>query len=291
MAKPLPKYGALDRMEIEFAGPDVVAMARALHRQVGMLRGAIDVEAVAYALDVCEIRLEPLDNIEGALLTTPEKSAGSILVNRRSAPRRRRFTIAHELCHVLHTHHRPQRQVGFLCSSEDIRVRSHVLRPGLTRHERQEWQANRFAIEMLVPEHLLAPYLDVEPNLEIVLDVADEFAVSREAAARHFIEKSDRPLAMVFSHNGRVRYAVCDEEFPPLGLQRGDQLAAHVGNVGELSDLEIGDASDWLRRPNDATLACQTLAQQNNHAMTLLTLEDTEEVPPPPMFRRSARKR
>ena len=37
MAKPPPKYGALDRMEIELAGLDVVAMARALHHQVGML--------------------------------------------------------------------------------------------------------------------------------------------------------------------------------------------------------------------------------------------------------------
>ena len=155
-------------------------------------------------------------------------------------------------------------------------------KPRMTRHERQEWQANRFAIELLVPEHLLAPYLDAEQNLEIVLNAAYEFAISREVAARHFIEKSDRPLAMVFSQNGRVRYAVRDGEFSPLGVRRGDQLASHVGYVGEVSEVETGDASDWLQRPWSVLLACQTLTQQNSYAMTLLMLEDAEEMPSPP---------
>lgn len=247
-------------MEIEFASPDVVAMARALRRQVGMLRGAIDVKAIAYAFDVREIRLEPLDNIERALLTPPEKEVGSILVNRQSRPQRRRFTIAHELRHLLHAHYRPQGKQGFLCSNKDIRFRSHVLKPGLTRHHRQEWQANRFAIEVLVPAHLLAPYLDAEPNLEVVLALANDFDVSREAAARHFIEKSDRPMAIVFSQHGRVRYAVRNDEFPQLGVHRGDPLAAHVRDTGELGALETADPADWLHRPDGVAITCQSLA-------------------------------
>lgn len=171
MASPPQKYDAFHRMEIELAGPDVVAMARALHRQLGSLRGAIDIEAVAYELDIFEIRTEPLDNIEGALLTTPEKSAGAILVNSQSRPRRRRFTIAHELCHLLHAHHRPMGPQGFICSSNDVRVGHFTLKPGLTRHERQEWQANRFAIEMLVPEQRLTQHLETEPSLDVVLDI------------------------------------------------------------------------------------------------------------------------
>ncbi|MEL7469582.1 MAG: XRE family transcriptional regulator [Pseudomonadota bacterium] len=221
-----------DRMEIELAGPDVVDMARAFHRQLGSLHGPIDVEGIAYELDDCEIRDEPLDNVEGALLTTPDKTAGSILVNRRPGLRRRRFTIAHELCHLLHTHNRPLGQQGFPCASKDIRIRSHLPKPGMTRDERQEWQANRFAIEVLVPEYLLTRYLEDQPCMEFVLEMADELDVSREAAARRFIEKCEAPLAMVFTQHGRVRYAVKNDGFPLLGVEPGGPVVIVGDEVG-----------------------------------------------------------
>lgn len=56
MARPPLKYGAFDRMEFEFAGPDAAAMAGALYRQLGSLDGSIDVAAIAYELDIVEIR-------------------------------------------------------------------------------------------------------------------------------------------------------------------------------------------------------------------------------------------
>ena len=62
---------------------------------------------IARALDIHEIRVEPLSNFEGALITTAERGYGSILVNGNVDRRRQTFTIAHELGHFLNIWHRP----------------------------------------------------------------------------------------------------------------------------------------------------------------------------------------
>lgn len=50
------------------------------------------------------------------------------------------------------------RHQGFFGSRADIARGDWSVRPGMTRHQRQEREANRFAIELLAPAHRLKPY-------------------------------------------------------------------------------------------------------------------------------------
>ncbi len=81
----------LDRMAIEEVGSNAVRLAKAIHVQLGMARSAVPIHEIATALDIIEIRAEPLTNLEGALITTPERGVGRILINSGSGPRRQRL--------------------------------------------------------------------------------------------------------------------------------------------------------------------------------------------------------
>jgi hypothetical protein len=88
---------ALNRMEIEDSGPNPERLAAAIHLQLQHSSGPVPVYEIAEALDIVEIREAPMRGLEGAVVTTPDRNVGSIVVNSRSRPLRRRFTLAHEL--------------------------------------------------------------------------------------------------------------------------------------------------------------------------------------------------
>ena len=140
----------LDRIALDDAGGNPRKIAEAIHLQLGDLTGPVPVDAIAHALDIVEICKEPLTSFEGALITNVEKDYGSILVNARSNPQRRRFTVAHELGHFLNAWHKPTIQ----CSREDM-----IVSAARDRHLRQETEANAFSIELLTPRKRLACHL------------------------------------------------------------------------------------------------------------------------------------
>jgi hypothetical protein len=84
----------LDRMAIEEAGPDPERIAASIHMQLALLSGPVPIHQVAEALDIVEIRLVPLKGLEGALVSTPERDIGSIVVNSASSAQRQRFSVA-----------------------------------------------------------------------------------------------------------------------------------------------------------------------------------------------------
>jgi len=72
-----------------------------------------------------------------------------IVVEANDHEHRRRFSIAHEIGHfVLHLQDHPEL---FLCSQEDMELQT----PDEGQHRRQEWEANLFAGELLMPEQPL----------------------------------------------------------------------------------------------------------------------------------------
>jgi len=84
-----------------------------------------------------------------------------IAVAQSHHPHRRRFSIAHEIGHfVLHCAPEPAQVNLFRCSSADMDISRSVPRAGEARlHVLQEWEANRFAGELLMPRQaLLAMY-------------------------------------------------------------------------------------------------------------------------------------
>lgn len=269
----------LDRIAIEEVGGNPVKLAAAIHQQLGDRPGSVPVYEIASALDILEIREERLTNIEGALITPPARGYGSILVNSNSRPPRRRFTVAHELLHFLSSYHHPVSQDGFFCSRQDL-ISSD--QKSADRHQRQEAEANAFAIELLAPLKRVRGYLRGPPDLHAVVAMADELAISREAAARRFVSSHREPLAAVFSHNGRVVYREPSRAFPRLSISRGQQLTLARSLADDrLSEMEEANPEDWLDISQGVAMSAQTLWQADGYAITLLhvvhTAEDDEE--------------
>lgn len=270
----------LDRMEVEEVGVNPVRLAAAIHDQLGPRPGAVPVEAIARALDITAIRFEPLSNIEGALVTMLERDTGQILVNATSPPRRRRFTIAHELGHFLNVWHVSTSPTGFGCSRDDLRasLRGRYDRER-DRHLRQEAEANMFAIELLAPGHRLRPFLAGVPDLAKVLALSDEFDISREAGVRRYVECHRDTLAVVFSRGNCVVYYDAGNRFPRLALRKDSPLPdLPTSRAGvHLSDTEEAEPTEWLLGSGRYELTAQTLHQQDGWAMTLLSAEELDE--------------
>lgn len=111
--------------------------------------------------------------ISGAISPDQSARAGfAIRINRHDPDPRQRFTVAHEIGHYLI--HRDQIGQGIV---DDVLYRS-------TLSDRREAEANRLAADILMPDHLVAEWLDRARALnveDIPLYLADRFRVSEAA--------------------------------------------------------------------------------------------------------------
>lgn len=270
---------ALDRMEIEDSGPNPERLAAAIHLQLQHSNAPVPVYEIAKALDVVEIREARMGGLEGALVTTPDRNVGSIVVNSRSHPVRRRFTLAHELGHFLNPWHRPSdSSSGFFCTRGDLGNGWRRGSAPVSRHVAQEIEANRFAIELLAPAPLVRRHLSGIPDLAKVIELADNFGLSRAAGARRYVELHPRPTGLVFSADGVVRYVERHSDFSFVSCRPGQRLPALPAPTDEagLSDHVEVDPRDWLGRPGRDSLVAQTLTQRDGYAITLLVFDATE---------------
>lgn len=266
---------ALDRMAIEEAGPNPERLAAAIHDQLRHQGGEVPVAAVAKALDITEIREARLESIEGALLAPADRNMGAILVNSDSSYARRRFTLAHEPAHFLNPWHRPENSSGsFACSRADLATPWRKLPISASRHYTQEAEANRFAIEVLAQLRLVRPYLRGVPDLAKVLTLSDALGLSREAAARRYVELHAQPCALVFSADGVVRYVEGGPAFPFVSCRLGQRLIALPEPVDAtgLSAHEDGAAQDWLGRPVRDDLVIKVIAKENSEKFAVFSL-------------------
>lgn len=263
-------------MAIEEAGLNPQRLAEAVHHQLAGLDGAVPVYEIAAALDIEEIRERPLLNFEGALVTTRERDHGSILLNSRSSRQRRRFSLGHELLHFLNPTHEQTSADGFHCTRRDMSIAGGD-KIG-DRHRRQESEANTFAIELLTPRHRLKPFLRGTPELAQVVSMAGEFDISREAAARRFVEIHSDDLAVVFCKDSRFVYASHGRNFPRLSVRAKEQCELGKPVEGMISEFDEASADDWLHSPPRACeLLAQTLWQANGHSITLLRADQPDD--------------
>ena len=285
---------AIDRMELEDVGDNPERLAAAVIDQAGISSGYVPVREIALASDILEIKEAPLSGFEGALVTTPEKCDGIILVKKGPSEKRKRFTIGHELGHFLIGCHRPV-DGKFECTSKDMWANQ--FKPS-DRAAKMEVEANRFAAELLMPKKMLVPWIKkiCDVDLSHVLSLAKDYRVSKEAAARRFIDLIDEPTAIVFSKDGLIRYWLKNEDFPALDLRPNSQLpedslsAAFEKSIGSISQIEEIDHDAWLRGKVDGILYEQVLIQRDGYRLTLLTCElrddDDEDEWDAPRFRR-----
>lgn len=272
----------IDRMEIDDVGGNPVKLATAVLMQIPDLPSRIPVREIATALNIIEIREENLVKLEGCLISPENKSKGWILVNAGRSERRKRFTIGHELGHYLNPWHKPSTADGLQCSSKDLRAQE--FKPG-NRTVQMEVEANIFAAELLMPTELFRELLHRHESIDLnqVILAADEFYVSREAAARRFVELSAEDAAVIFSKYGIIRYVKRHPNFPSLNVWINDPLPSQSLSmkssqpVGTISDWDVLDSDVWLRSANHSRVCEQTLAQRNGYRLTLVALEEPSD--------------
>lgn len=144
----------------------------------------IDLEAIAWTLGA-EVRYRQLDGCEARIIGCGDRAI--ITVNERSSPRRRRFSVGHEIGHW--SHHRGR---CLVCRADEINR-------GGDNRSLMEKTADRYAANLLIPPYLLRPVLAKLKRLtfQTVTDVANRFSVSRIPAAIQIIEARFGPALLV----------------------------------------------------------------------------------------------
>ncbi len=144
-------------------------------------RPPVPVEKLArkYAQIVRESLPSDISGMLVPLASTDEKSRWAIVVNANDAPVRQRFTIAHELGHLLiHRYLTPHADGRY-----QVRFRNEKSASGSVR---EEIEANQFAAELLMPERDVR-HLAIRLRLDVLDSDADKEAVRKlMSAARRF---------------------------------------------------------------------------------------------------------
>jgi hypothetical protein len=261
------------------------ALLATIHKlQGGQFPIPIPIEDWAAALDITAIAPLETEGFEGGLVMFSDRSSATILVNRNSGPRRRRFTVGHELGHFLLPWHTPRSGQGFLCSKQDMVV--YRGKPGGDRYIEMEAQANRFSAGLLMPAGPFRTDLRARRNFEVshIVELADRYDTSKEATARRCVDLHDDAIAIVVSRDGKILYVYSGQDFPRLAVWNGHPLP--TASVTHRSALRPGQSSEWGEMPADLWLerargsVCeQALGQKDGFRLTLLTFETESDDP------------
>ena len=159
---------------------------------------------------------------------------------------RTRFSVAHELGHFhIPTHAR--RKTGW-CGENDMAMRE---RDGTN----YEWEANDFASELLMPQHLFAK--DASTRDPIFGDIAlladiGSYDVSVTAAALRYVELTKEACALVCAREGVIEWVAKSESFFYRIPWRGDSTpvgsyaSATFSGEPPLEGAEPIDPYAWL---------------------------------------------
>lgn len=198
-----------------------------------------------------------------------------IVVNANDSQERQRFTVCHELAHIV---------LGLPSDHKALAWWSYAKRP------LSEILCDIFAAELLLPYGLFKPLAeDSGIGLDAVEDLASRFLASISATGSRFGAVISSPCAFVLSEQGKVRYASRSAALrdayawiqPRLDLPRGS-LSARVRGGEVCGGSEPVDADIWFSDWERGGI----LQEEAKHfsrwdqTLTLLWFEDGE-VPAP----------
>jgi Zn-dependent peptidase ImmA (M78 family) len=278
----------LDLMDLADIGQPV-KLAHEIHRQLRAQFGTVPLKiplpGIAETLGIVGIREFDTDDFEGTLVV--QNGFGAIGLRKGLRSGRRNFTLGHEIGHMIIPNHRLQKS-DFQCAPADMsreRESNWDKRPVL---ERIEVEANEFSAALLVP---LAEFQIERRRLGSALDVAhvrhlaETFDVSQEMMAAIYVKTSDEKVAIITSHNGKVRRVIPCNGFPYLGLRRDAPIPPgtitktlqNTEEAGSVSELREMATHSWLERKGSVSaLYEQVFTQESGWAMTLLTVDEDE---------------
>ncbi|WP_306262015.1 hypothetical protein [Pararhizobium sp. IMCC21322] len=124
--------------------------------------------------------------------------------------------------------------------------------------------------------------MEPSADLQHVLSVANQLNISKEAAARRYVELHEECVGIAFSKDDRLRCWVSNDGFPKTIIAKDQTMPwlPQETDVRKPTDLHEINPSDWFAMLNDGQAYIQTYYQQHGYAMSLLTVEknhDTED--------------
>jgi len=169
----------------------------------------IRVRDIAYAMGATVVEKK----VPGAAASIVKlKDKATIRVPYDNSPERKRFSIAHELGHLLMNH---LTSIHRVCTDEDM----------LNWYQSsQETQANFFASELILPTKLVVRQCDVETvNFNPIMAIAKDFRASLTATAIKFIRLCPERCAVVYSSHGKIKWFYKSPTWWPF-IRRGERL-------------------------------------------------------------------
>lgn len=183
-------------------------------------------------------------------------------------PERQRFSIAHELGHLLLGH---VESIQKACSDDDMMN---------WYQSSQETQANFFAGELILPAKLVSSRCDIENiSFDPVKQIATDFRASLTATAIKFVRLCPEKCAVVFSTKGKVKWFYKSPDWWPF-IHRDKKLDKRtlaydffVGEPMELEPVEV-DADAWVEsRGLDEIVEHSIASSQYGFVLSLLWIK------------------
>lgn len=270
---------SFSRLDLDGLGSPVDIAAR-IHQLQPDLPLNFSIEDLCTKLDILAIEEVATNGFEAALIMDANKAMGSILLAADRRPERRRFSIGHELGHFLIPTHLPRSGHPFECSLADFhQMDTHEQ----NRRKRVEAEANKFAAHLLMPHsRIRAGMLSRQPDLRDIVRLAADFAMSKEAMARAYIDAQRATVAVIILRDGLLHRAYRGADFPWIEPRLGqpvpqDSIAhGHRLTPGEFSESEECEPEVWFEGRSAARVEVvteQLYGQISGFAMLLLHVE------------------
>ncbi|MGV3629878.1 MAG: ImmA/IrrE family metallo-endopeptidase [Bacteroidota bacterium] len=208
-------------------------------------RGAARARQLLDEIGFDEITTIPMDifvsSLNATLIEEPIKNSDGTIVRGRSKtlikvnseipyPEKKRFTIAHEVGHLLlheqlEVHNENSNTLNWFNNAEQ------QMKTGI-----QEWEANDFAAELLMPEQIfLAEAKGKVFGPELLKHLSERFQTSLTSTVFRCFELDIHPLLIISIHNGFVKY-----------LRKSDNLWGRVQNIYKLPPPGDSVAQEYI---------------------------------------------
>jgi Zn-dependent peptidase ImmA (M78 family) len=181
------------------------------------------------------LKKEDLGKGESGYTITKPNGKHIIIVNELETEERQRFTICHEVAHIV---------LNLPSNHQEVPSWSYA-----KRHP-NEIACDTFAAELLMPyQQWLSAVPKEEPSLELIEYMASEFRTSFPAAASRFASLSDLPCAFVTMERGAVRYATRSALLRRAGAWISSRSSIPLGSVSHrlrtlgVSATDIGEVA------------------------------------------------
>jgi len=199
----------------------------------------IDIERIAIFKDA-DVRYAALEGMDGCLVCQGDSA---VITVRNSIPydAQKRFVIGHELGHFFL--HPNTRQIETVDSEQTA--------DWSERQETEEYEANLFAAELLLPKTLIEQrILAKEPSFGLIKELAAEFHTTLTATAVQFVRTTSEECVLVSSANRQRLWFIPSRGFSFTLLEdsyiHGHSCAAEVNELKRSSRCPEIEAGYWL---------------------------------------------